>query len=272
MQSRRAEQLPKGSRLVITVLIASLWVIQVRQASAFAASPVQEDTAARVDAVDTMSQRIAHGHPKPPFDPDRVAYLEAAGWQAYYDRNWPRVFSLMVQMNREQFRMSLPTAIAAAIDIVRASIAFAPVDNDVPAAPAHLRRFYDKVRRSAGLHAEAQALAALEMDYWVVHRRLAFERKQAPNHEGDIEPMVASLARLHAALFDAPISRVSSGGSQNGGSNHRRLLDRCGRRLAPGRGVSPRSVSQPAMKAVGLRSNRMTIPLRRLTCMARLHG
>jgi len=40
----------------------------------------------------------------------------------------------MVQINREQFGMSLPAAMAAALDIVRASRAFAPVDNDVPAA------------------------------------------------------------------------------------------------------------------------------------------
>jgi len=136
-------------------------------------------------------------------DPGRVAYFESAGWRAYYDRNWPQVFWLMVQLNREEFRMALPTAIAAAVDIVRASIAFAPVDNDVPAATAHLRRFYDKARRSAGLQADAQTLAELEMDYWAVHRKLALERKQAPNHTGGIEPMVASLARLHAALFDA---------------------------------------------------------------------
>ena len=43
-------------------------------------------------------------------------------------------------------------------------------------------------------------LAELEMDYWVVHRRLAIARAQNPN-TGDIEPMVQSLANLHAALF-----------------------------------------------------------------------
>lgn len=151
-----------------------------------------------------LSAALQAGAGQPGFNPERVAYLEAAGWRAYYDRNWPAVFGLMVQMNREQFRMSLPAAIGGAIDIVRASIAFAPVDNDVPAATAHLQRFYDKARRARGLAANARTLAALEMDYWVVHRQLALERKQAPNHEGDIEPMVASLARLHAALFTAP--------------------------------------------------------------------
>lgn len=153
------------------------------------------------------SYRIRHPLPVA-FDPDRVAHLEKAGWEAYYDRDWLVVFGLMVQMNREQFHMSLPVAIAAAVDIVRASIAFAPVDNDVPAATAHLRGFYDKARRSLGLVVDAPTLAALEMDYWVVHRWLALERKQAPNHAGDIEPMVASLTGLHAALFIAPLEAI----------------------------------------------------------------
>ena len=72
-------------------------------------------------------------HPRV-FDADQGARFERAGWEAYYDRRWLRVLRLMVQLNREQFGMSLPAAMAAALDIVRASRAFAPVDNDVPAA------------------------------------------------------------------------------------------------------------------------------------------
>lgn len=146
----------------------------------------------------------AEHHRRPASDPDRVAFFEKAGWEAYYDRKWLRVLRLMVQLNREEFDMSLPTAIAAAVDVVRASLAFAPVDNDVPAATRHLRRYYEKAQRSTGFRADAQTLAALEMDYWVVHRQLAVERRLAPDHTGDIEPMVESLVRLHAALFVAP--------------------------------------------------------------------
>lgn len=146
----------------------------------------------------------AEHHPRSAIDPDRVAFFEKAGWEAYYDRKWLRVLRLIVQLNREEFGMSLPTAIAASVDVVRASLAFAPVDNDVPAATRHLRRYYKKAQRSTGFRADAKALAALEMDYWVVHRRLAVERRLAPDHTGDIEPMVESLARLHGALFDAP--------------------------------------------------------------------
>jgi hypothetical protein len=142
------------------------------------------------------------------FAADRVAYLEKAGWEAYYDRDWPRVLTLMVQMNRTQFCMSWLAAALAALDIVRAAAAFAPVDNDVAAAMQHLTHFYAKARTSAGLRTDAATLAALEMEYWLVHRELAVARKRAPDHTGDITSMVAALEALHAALFDAPPAAI----------------------------------------------------------------
>lgn len=190
--------------LIGAAVLATLWSVLAGAPPAGGALPNQQDGVAAATMNAARSQQSADGAQPTAFDPERIAHLEAAGWRAYYDRNWPRVFGLMVQMNREQFRMSLPTAIAAAIDIVRASIAFAPVENDVPAATDHLQAFYDKARRSLGLPVDAHTLATLEMDYWVVHRRLANERKHAPGHDGDVEPMVESLARLHGALFTAP--------------------------------------------------------------------
>ena len=142
------------------------------------------------------------------FDADRIAYLEKAGWQAYYDRDWLAVLALMVQMNRTQFCMSWLDATLAALDVVRASAAFAPVDNDIAAATAHLEHFYAKARASTWLRTDAATLAALEMDYWVVHRKLAAARKAAPDHAGDITPMVAALETLHDALFDAPPAAI----------------------------------------------------------------
>lgn len=136
-------------------------------------------------------------------DPETVAYYERAGWEAYYDRNWPRAFWLLVRLNRDAFRMSWFQALAAALDTVRASIAFAPLEgNDVARAKHYMARFYEKARRTLDMTADAQTLAELELDYWIVHRELALKRKQ--NHEDDdIEPMVKSLAALHAALFEA---------------------------------------------------------------------
>jgi hypothetical protein len=135
------------------------------------------------------------------FDPERVAHYEKAGWQAYYDRNWPKAFWLLVRGNRELFHMSWLRALSAALDTVRASIAFAPLENnDVPRAQRLMEKFYQKARSSANIAADAPTLARLEMDYWVVHRRLAIERKGQPDVDNR-EPMVQSLAALHRALF-----------------------------------------------------------------------
>lgn len=145
------------------------------------------------------------------FDPDRVAYYEKAGWEAYYNRQWGRVLALMVGLNREQFRMPWWVAVAAALDTVRAAQAFAPVDHDLTKATRHLVNYYAKARRYAGIAATAEELATLEMDYWVVHRQLAVRRQQDHTVD-DIEAMIHSLMQLHAALFgtDAAAMRASA--------------------------------------------------------------
>ena len=136
-----------------------------------------------------------------PFRPDRVAYFEAAGWRAYYDHKWPRALWLMVRLNREEFHMPPLAALAAAVDIVRASLAFAPADNNVPEATEYVRRYYEKARRTAGLHADPQTLTELEIRYWVVHRQLALERIKQPLQD-NLGPMIEALTELHAALFE----------------------------------------------------------------------
>lgn len=135
-----------------------------------------------------------------PFDPDAVAYYEKAGWEAYYERKWLRALSLLVRLNHNQFAMPWPTAISAALDTVRASRAFAPVANDVPRAQQHLQDFFTKAGRCVELHADPAHLAALEIDYWVVHRRVAVEKQQNPQVD-NLEPLVTSLTHLHVGLF-----------------------------------------------------------------------
>lgn len=141
------------------------------------------------------------------FDPTTIGHCEAAGWAAYYARNWPLVLVLMVRLNRAQFGMGWLDAVAAAGDTVRAAAAFAPVANDLPATRRHLTRFFARARRTAGIGADAATLAALELDYWVVHRELA-NRRKANRHDDDLTPMVNALARLHAALFASTAERM----------------------------------------------------------------
>lgn len=204
---------------------------------------------------------------RPTFDPDVIGFCEAAGWAAYYDRNWPRVLWLMVRLNRAQFGMAWLRAVAAALDTVRAAVAFAPVDHDLATTRQHLERFYARARRTTGVRADAATLAALELDYWVIHRELANRRKA--NHADDnLTPLIDALAALHAALFDSTpeqmrvsavyralaataVDRITGGYSNNIAADWRqvhhlvcetyravRVTDRWSAGAQPGRGVA----------------------------------
>lgn len=141
------------------------------------------------------------------YNPDLIGFCEKAGWEAYYARDWARVLRLMVRMNRAAFHMPWHLAVLAAADTVRASIAFAPVDNDLATTRRHLAAFFAKARRTVGMRASAERLAELELDYWVIHRALAVQRARGTG-DCDIEPMVLALVDLHAAMFDAAPQQV----------------------------------------------------------------
>lgn len=68
----------------------------------------------------------------------------------------------MVQLNCEPIGMSLPAAVAGAIDIVRARRAFALWGNDLLATLDHLRRYYAKVHRANSSLSSADTLTRLE--------------------------------------------------------------------------------------------------------------
>ena len=55
------------------------------------------------------------------FDPDRVAHFEAAGWRAYYERDWLRLLRLLVAVSQEQFRIPFPRSLLAAYHVTRAA-------------------------------------------------------------------------------------------------------------------------------------------------------
>ena len=75
----------------VLLLSASAVLLAVLVALAVWPAPAACSTGASAPA-----QAVAMGQAKTAFDPQRVAYLEKAGWEAYYDRNWPQVLTLMV--------------------------------------------------------------------------------------------------------------------------------------------------------------------------------
>ncbi len=153
---------------------------------------------------------------KAPFDPDRLAYLEVAGWRAYYDRKWLQMLRFMLQMMREQFGLSWPRSIQAAYYMVRASAAWAPVDHDTRVVRRNLRKFYRTVvRHGSNFRFDPVKVAELEFKYWDVHRRLSGR----PDEEKG--PLIQTFVDLHSALFglspdavrDSAVNRARSTGT-----------------------------------------------------------
>jgi hypothetical protein len=133
-------------------------------------------------------------------NPEQLAALEAGLWRAYYDRKWLRVVKLMVQLNQQQFSIPFPLSLVAAYYIARASIAWAPVDNDHDEVRRQLLRYYRIARRWSALSFEPRRATDLEVGYWIEHRRLSGQ----PDKSTFIDAMTA----LHAELFGLPAARV----------------------------------------------------------------
>jgi hypothetical protein len=129
----------------------------------------------------------------PRFDPDRVAYFEAAGWRAYYDRAWLKLLRLIVQLGQEQFHIPFPLSLLAAYYVVRASVAWVPLDHDEAVVRDYYARFYRLARRFGGFRFDPARVAALELRYNDDHRRLV--------GNPDKSAFLRTMTELHAALF-----------------------------------------------------------------------
>jgi hypothetical protein len=107
------------------------------------------------------------------FDPVRLARYEKDNYVFYYRRRWLRLLVVSVKMVQEAYQLSLFQAIRGAYLVARAEMAFAPhPNNDVPRATATMRRFYALLQRAHGWRIDLDRAAELELNWWIVHRRL----------------------------------------------------------------------------------------------------
>ena len=127
------------------------------------------------------------------FKPERVAYFEAAGWRAYYDRNWLRLLGLIVSLCQEQFRIPFPVSLLAAYYVTRASVAWVPLDHDERVVQAYYEKFYRLARRYSGLTFDSARASALELKYNDVHRKLS--------GKPDKTEFVQTMTELHSVIF-----------------------------------------------------------------------
>ncbi len=134
------------------------------------------------------------------FAPERIAYFEAAGWRAYYDRKWLKLLYLIVMLCQEQFRIPFPVSLLAAYYTTRASIAWVPIDHDLARVRLYLEKFYRLVHRYAHLPFDPVKVSEQELRYFAVHRRLV--------DTDDKQELVETLVALHSAIFSLTLEQV----------------------------------------------------------------
>lgn len=143
---------------------------------------------------------------KAPFNPDRMAHFEGAGWRAYYDRDWLKLVRLTLGLFGEQFHIPFPMSLLAAYYITRASIAWAPAKADEAKTVWYLEKFYRLARRYSDLSFDPARAAQLELQYWIVHRRLIGHSDQSE--------FVAALTALHSEVFGLSLAQVRASAEQ----------------------------------------------------------
>ncbi len=149
------------------------------------------------------SRTVTTGHPNRlrSFDPVRIARLEYRAWTGYYLRRWPQVLIASVGLVQAGFGMDPYQTMQGAWLVLRASQLWAPnPDNDPDGARACMQQFYELVKHRYGHPADPAYAAALEVDWWGVHR----EVQQAPGATEPSEELIASLTRLYCYLYREP--------------------------------------------------------------------
>jgi hypothetical protein len=135
------------------------------------------------------------------FDPDEVARREAAMWRAYYDHRALPFFAEIARLMRSQFGLGPARAALLAGLAVRAAVVFQGGHEraDYVRALPLLRRYYAILRRASEVPFDPDRAAALELEWWIVHRDAA----RLP---------VGSLAEVGAEVYQAPVGELAEHG------------------------------------------------------------
>lgn len=134
------------------------------------------------------------------FEPQTVGRLEQQAWAAYYYRQWPQLFDLLLRLSRSQFGLSLPQALYASYMATQAQVVFAQQGDGDGLAEDWMRRFYEYVRDPVGGRYDPRRAAELEVRWWVVHR----QRDRYPN----CSALAAALAATYGEVYQVPAERT----------------------------------------------------------------
>lgn len=167
-------------------------------------------------ALVVLAWRLAFTPPPRPaggvrlFDADLMADLEQEAWEAYYLRQWPRLFDKLLRITQHQFGLAPAPALYAAALATRAQVSFAQHGAEGGDAQRDMETCYRFVKDSMGGSYDPARAAELEVRWWVIHR----QRDQYP----DDRALVGALADLYAEVYQVPAERMMEAAAARAGA------------------------------------------------------
>lgn len=131
------------------------------------------------------------------FDPDEVARLDTAMWRSYYSRERLQMYSELTELLEKQYKLRFWRRQLVAFYAAKAAFVFKDGKSraDYEKALPDLEKFYGEIRRVSTTDFDAKRAAALELEWWIVHR----ERRKY--QEGDL---AQALAETAAEIYKMP--------------------------------------------------------------------
>jgi hypothetical protein len=139
------------------------------------------------------------------FDANEVARLETAMWRSYYEKRRLNLFNQLSELLRTQYNMPLLRSNLVGYYAANAAFVFkkGKQRTDYEKALPDLVKFYDAVRKISDVPFDAKRAAALELEWWIIHRERA---RHSP------EDLPRALAALQAELYGLPAERFMEHG------------------------------------------------------------
>jgi hypothetical protein len=122
-------------------------------------------------------------------------------WRSYYERHEVRLFRQMIELLREQYGMPPLRAVVNAYRAAHAAFVFKDGRSrpEYQRALPDLEAYYADISARAKQGFDAKQVAALELEWWIVHRE---------NPAG----LPPALAELQAAIYHVPAGELAEHG------------------------------------------------------------
>jgi hypothetical protein len=136
------------------------------------------------------------------FDPEEIARLDTEMWRSYYAKERLKLFNQLAFLLRRQYHMSLARSYIVGFHAAKAAFVFKDGTSraDYERALPDLLAYYQAIRNVSQTPFDVNRAAALELEWWIVHR----QRQQQPDRALD-----HALANLSAEIYQLPTDRFA---------------------------------------------------------------